>query len=62
MEGKMQFAELTIKNKYGMYRNKSLLNNSFKISHNFQGIHDYIVNLWEFCVFNNSLHIPYDCQ
>ena len=26
-----------------------------KISHNFQSIRYYVVNLWEFCVFNNCV-------
>ena len=33
-----------------IFRNVSFFNTSPKISHNFQDIHHYIINLWKFCV------------
>ena len=45
-KGNLQCPKLKIHNR--MYRNGSFSNTSPKISHSFQSIHRYIVNLWEF--------------
>ena len=52
MDEKYNFQYPKLKTHNRMYRSLSFFNNSPKISHNFHGIHHYIVNLWTFCVYS----------
>ena len=51
----MQLSVFDIKDTQYNVQYYVFFNIAHKSSHNFQSIHYYIMNLWEFCVFNHSL-------